>query len=194
MIVHLNRSSQQPLVDQIVRQIRTQILSGVLQSNTPLPSIRSLAHELEISTITVTRAFDALSREELILAIPRKGFFVNRLPRMKRMGIALDRLYAQLEPAVAEAVDQGLSPTRIRPNIDANARCEKISQVRCSLKLDRHHPERTLSHLEFLRPIQLARFGIDTENDHTTGGLPGAIKKTSPGSTLNERGLDGTEK
>ncbi len=114
MIVHLNRSSQQPLVDQIVRQIRTQILSGVLQSNTPLPSIRSLAHELEISTITVTRAFDALSREELILAIPRKGFFVNRLPRMKRMGIALDRLYAQLEPAVAEAVDQGLSPTRIR--------------------------------------------------------------------------------
>ena len=114
MIVHLNRSSQQPLVDQIVRQIRTQVLSGVLQSNTPLPSIRSLAHELEVSTITVTRAFDALIREELILAIPRKGFFVNRLPRMKRMGIALDRLYSQLEPAVAEAVDQGLSPTRIR--------------------------------------------------------------------------------
>ena len=114
MILHLNRSAQQSLVDQIIRQIRTQILSGALQSNTPLPSIRSLAHQLEVSTITVTRAFDALIREELILATPRTGFFVNHLPRMKRAGIALDRLHAQLEPAVAEAMNQGLSPTRIR--------------------------------------------------------------------------------
>ena len=114
MILHLNRSSQQPLVDQITSQIRTQILSGTLQSDTRLPSIRSLAHQLEVSTITVTRAFDALIREELILATPRKGFFVNHLPRMKRVGIALDRLHDQLEPAVTEAMNQGLSPTRIR--------------------------------------------------------------------------------
>ena len=114
MFVRPDRSSQRPLIDQIVAQIRTKVLSGELHANTPLPSIRAFAQQLEVSVITVTRAFDALIREDLILARARAGFFVNRLPRNKRMGIARNRLRAQLEPAVAEAVDQGLSPTWIR--------------------------------------------------------------------------------
>ena len=112
--MHLDRRSHVPLVDQVAAQIRAKVLSGELQANVPLPSIRTLAHRLEVSVITITRAFDILKREGFILAHPRRGFFVNRLPRTRRAGIAEDRLRTQLEPAVVDALSQGLSPTRIR--------------------------------------------------------------------------------
>lgn len=76
MQIILSNASPDPIYEQIVRQVRAQILAGDLQPGEPLPSIRKLAQTLQISVITSKRAYDELEREGLIDTVGGKGTFV----------------------------------------------------------------------------------------------------------------------
>jgi GntR family transcriptional regulator len=77
MNILISNTSGEPIYAQIVNQIRQMILQGELISGTPLPSIRLLAKELQISVITTKRAYEELEREGLINSIVGKGSFVS---------------------------------------------------------------------------------------------------------------------
>lgn len=77
MNILISNTSGEPIYAQIVSQIRQMILQGELVSGTPLPSIRILAKELQISVITTKRAYEELEREGLINSIVGKGSFVS---------------------------------------------------------------------------------------------------------------------
>lgn len=76
MHIFIDNKSGLPIYDQIYTQIKSQIISGELQEDTALPSIRSLAKDLRISVITTKRAYDELEQEGFIYTIPAKGCFV----------------------------------------------------------------------------------------------------------------------
>ncbi len=76
MHIFIDNKSGTPIYDQIYTQIKNQIISGELQEDTALPSIRSLAKDLRISVITTKRAYDELEKEGFIYAVAAKGFFV----------------------------------------------------------------------------------------------------------------------
>jgi GntR family transcriptional regulator len=76
MKILLSNASSAPIYEQILRQIRAQILSGDLPEGSALPSIRKLAQTLQISVITTKRAYDELEREGLIDTVGGKGTFV----------------------------------------------------------------------------------------------------------------------
>lgn len=65
-----------PIYDQIYSQIKAQIISGELEADEALPSIRSLAKDLRISVITTKRAYDELEKEGFIYTVAAKGCFV----------------------------------------------------------------------------------------------------------------------
>ena len=110
MKIVISNSSSDPIYEQIVKQLKTQIISGELGEGDPLPSIRKLAQELAISVITTKRAYDELEREGFIDTVGGKGTFVaaqNReFLREKRMKAVEEKLAA----AVTEArlLDVGL--------------------------------------------------------------------------------------
>ena len=72
----ISNTSGKPIYEQIVSQIKRQIVSGELVSGEMLPSIRSLAKDLRISVITTKRAYDELECEGLIVTAAGKGSFV----------------------------------------------------------------------------------------------------------------------
>jgi len=76
MRILISNSSPDPIYEQIVRQIKGQIIAGDLPEGAPLPSIRKLAHELQISVITTKRAYEELEKEGLIDTVGGKGTFV----------------------------------------------------------------------------------------------------------------------
>lgn len=76
MHLYVDNKSGQPIYEQIYSQIKNCILSGELQGDTPLPSIRSLAKDLHISVITTKRAYDELEREGFIYTVVGKGCFI----------------------------------------------------------------------------------------------------------------------
>ena len=76
MNLYIDNRSGSPIYDQIYTQIKNQIISGELEADQALPSIRNLAKELRISVITTKRAYEELEREGFIYTLPAKGCFV----------------------------------------------------------------------------------------------------------------------
>lgn len=65
---------------EIYETIKQDIISGVLQENNRLPSIRKLAEFLSVSTTPVELAYQQLIDEGFIESRPRRGYFVVKLP------------------------------------------------------------------------------------------------------------------
>ena len=76
MTILIDNKSGEPIYEQIFSQIRDQILTGELQPDEALPSIRSLAKDLRISVITTKRAYEELEQEGFLYTVAGKGCFV----------------------------------------------------------------------------------------------------------------------
>ncbi len=110
MKIIISNSSDLPIYEQISRQIKGQIMGGELKEGDPLPSIRKLAHELQISVITTKRAYDELEREGFLDTVGGKGTFVSAqnqdLMREKKMKIVEDKLNEAISAAKMLGIDQ----------------------------------------------------------------------------------------
>lgn len=76
MNIFIDNKSGKPIYEQIYSQIKAQIISGGLEEDDGLPSIRNLAKDLRISVITTKRAYEELEREGFIYTVAGKGCFV----------------------------------------------------------------------------------------------------------------------
>ena len=76
MKIIVNHSSMQPIYEQIVEQVKHQIVQEELRGGEALPSVRVLAKELKISALTVKKAYDALEQEGLVVTVHGKGSFI----------------------------------------------------------------------------------------------------------------------
>jgi GntR family transcriptional regulator len=96
MRILIANSSPDPIYEQIVRQVKGQIIGGELPEGTALPSIRKLAQDLQISVITTKRAYEELEREGFIDSVAGKGTFVaaqnEEFLREKRMKVVEETL------------------------------------------------------------------------------------------------------
>ena len=72
----INNSSQQPIYEQIVDQIKAHVMNGMFEEGEMLPSVRSLSKELNISALTVKKAYDALEHEGFVNTVHGKGSFI----------------------------------------------------------------------------------------------------------------------
>ncbi|MBP3887658.1 MAG: GntR family transcriptional regulator [Cellulosilyticum sp.] len=77
MRINLDYTSSIPMYMQIKNAIKTNIYGGQLKDKEVLPSIRQLAKELNVSMITVKRAYTDLEYEGLVNTVSGRGTFVN---------------------------------------------------------------------------------------------------------------------
>lgn len=77
MDIILSNSSDEPIYQQIIIQIKAQIMNGMLKAGDALPSMRVLAAQLHISVITTKRAYEELERDGYTYSVPGKGCFVK---------------------------------------------------------------------------------------------------------------------
>ena len=73
----LNVQDDVPLYEQLYKLIKADIAAGRLRANEKLPSRRSFAANLGVSTMTVENAYAQLSAEGYIYTLPKKGYFVS---------------------------------------------------------------------------------------------------------------------
>lgn len=67
------------LYEYLYKCIKNDIIKGDLSAGEKLPSKRSFARNLGISTITVENAYSQLQAEGYIYSIPKKGYYINDL-------------------------------------------------------------------------------------------------------------------
>ena len=113
MHIILNNSSMIPIYEQLMDQIKAQILSGGLKDNESLPSVRSLSGELKISALTVKKAYDKLEEEGFVTTIHGKGTFVSAVDKQ----LALEARKKAVEDDFAKAVDRARSVNMTKEEI-----------------------------------------------------------------------------
>lgn len=78
--IHLRRDSREPLYAQIVAALVQAIESGRLAPETRLPSIRALARQLQINTVTVVAAYKELEMGGYVWSRVGSGTFIRSSP------------------------------------------------------------------------------------------------------------------
>ena len=101
MDIIISPRSDKPIYTQIAEQVAAQILRGDLCPGTALPPIRTVARDLEISVITVKKAWEELERQGFIYGVVGKGSFISDQHADslgdKRESIALEQLAKDLD-------------------------------------------------------------------------------------------------
>ncbi|USK55481.1 GntR family transcriptional regulator [Cytobacillus solani] len=102
--IRLSKESREPIYHQIEEQIKALIAGGQLPAGTPLPSIRVLSKELEISVITTRRAYQNLEYQGFIRTTQGKGTFVAEIEASKKEEVTVSAVYQAIEKAVETAL------------------------------------------------------------------------------------------
>ncbi len=76
MIV-IDYRDKRPLYEQVAEKLEHLIIRGALESNTKLPSVRSLAMDLSVNPNTVQRAYAQLEQEGYIYTVVGRGNYVT---------------------------------------------------------------------------------------------------------------------
>ena len=116
ILIILDYRDRRPIYEQIVERFQELMMSGAMEKDEQLPSVRSLAMELSINPNTIQRAYAELERKGYIYSVKGKGSFVadnSALKDSKRQAV----LKRQEETAL-EAMGLGVEREKLRAIID----------------------------------------------------------------------------
>jgi len=114
MKIKISNLSSVPIYQQVATQIKSNILKGSLKYNDQLPSIRSLAKELEVGIIKVKKSYEVLLQEELIYSKGAVGYFVNDIDLATVLTIKKEEYLDELKSIIDKAVNDGLNINDIK--------------------------------------------------------------------------------
>ena len=116
----ISQSDGRPMYLQIMEQVRQKVAVGDWKPGETIPSIRALAVELQVSVITVKRAYLELEREGVIVTQHGKGSMVALDPEL---GVRLygEEFEEHLRQVVRLGMLLGLSEDEIAEKVRATA-------------------------------------------------------------------------
>lgn len=100
MEIIVSNKTSRPLYEQISSQVKAQIMSGELKAGEALPSIRALAKSLQISVLTVQKAYDLLQADGFIETTAGKGCYVSA----QNQDFYLEEQQKKIEEKFVEAI------------------------------------------------------------------------------------------
>lgn len=109
MEIILSSSSGVPMYEQIKTQVRSAVYAGDLRVGEQLPSLRQLAADLRVSLMTITRAYNDLVAERLVINEHGRGFLVAAVDAASARAALADRLDSAVIELAAAARDARIS-------------------------------------------------------------------------------------
>ena len=114
MHIILNNTSMIPIYEQVVEQIKKNIISGELKENDALPSVRGFAATLKISALTVKKAYDKLEEEGFVVTVHGKGTYVASTNQALAMEARRKAVEDDFAAAIEKARSVGMSTEEIK--------------------------------------------------------------------------------
>lgn len=114
MLIPVDPRSAEPIFQQIVFQVRAAVARGELRPGDKLPSVRELARSASVNPNTVSRAYEVLEHEGVIVRRQGAGCFV-REPDNQLLKRERDRQLRRLaDRMVTDAYHLGCDADQIR--------------------------------------------------------------------------------
>ncbi len=109
MIV-IDYQNRKPIYEQIVERFQMLIIRGILEADSQMPSVRSLAAELSINPNTIQKAYAILEQQGFIYPVKGRGNFVSGDKAVKEKK---EELYFQkLKNVILEGKEMGIPKER----------------------------------------------------------------------------------
>ena len=105
MEILISFQSKIPIYEQIVVQIKKKIIEGQLEVGTVLPAMRTFAKTLNVSVITVQKAYEILQEEGFITSVVGKGTFVT----IPKINVLKDQKKEELIAKMKQIINLGYS-------------------------------------------------------------------------------------
>ena len=118
MHIILNNSSMIPIYEQIVDQLKNQIIRGEISENEALPSVRTLSAELKLSALTVKKAYDRLEEEGFVVTVHGKGTFVAATDKELAVEARRKAVEDDFTSAIEKAKNVGMTADEIREIVE----------------------------------------------------------------------------
>lgn len=114
LLLQIDFRSGLPIYTQIVNQVQSQLVGGVLKPGDQLPTVRALAEELRVNFNTVARAYRLLDEARIISTQQGRGTYITEIPPPKvTEQLRKEALEALTQRFVREAMRLDFSKTEI---------------------------------------------------------------------------------
>ena len=113
MHIILNHSSMVPIYEQLLEQIKSDIIQSELKEGEALPSVRTLAGELRISALTVKKAYDKLEEEGFVTTVHGKGTYVSASDKQLALEARQKAIEDDFDKVIDRAISMGMSKEEI---------------------------------------------------------------------------------
>ena len=113
MFIALSPGHPDPMYKQVTDQIKDAIASGDLKPNDRLPSVRELSEALNVSAITIKRAYQDLETDGFILTRAGMGSFVAPVERDALRERKVAEVQQELRRLVQSSAKFGISASDI---------------------------------------------------------------------------------
>ena len=105
-MINLDYKDKRSIHEQIEGGIKELIISGILQTDEKLPSVRDLSMSLTVNPNTVQKAYKQLEADGYIYSVQGKGNFVAPVPQEKDLK-KIEGLYEEIKVAVCNLMYLG---------------------------------------------------------------------------------------
>ena len=113
MFIVISPQNPDPLYKQVMDQIKDAIADGVLKPQEKLPSIREISKELDISEITIKRAYTDLEAEGFIYTRAGMGSFIVNIDKGRLRKEKLSEIRQDLKRLLRTAERSGISKEEV---------------------------------------------------------------------------------
>lgn len=111
-MINIDYKNRKPIYEQLVDNIKALVLTGVLERDEQLPSIRQLATDLAINPNTIQKAYAELERQGITYSLKGRGCFVASNINVLRDD-KCEQLYRELVNIINELQSLGASNAEI---------------------------------------------------------------------------------
>ncbi len=113
----LDLLSRTPVYEQIIKQLESYVLNGILTPHTQLPSVRGLSVQLSINPNTIQKAYSELDRRGIIYSVPGRGCFVSEDAKTILSNISKEKITI-LDSLLDELKIAGVTKDEITKRVD----------------------------------------------------------------------------
>ncbi len=111
-MIELDLQSRTPIYEQIMNEIKRNILQGSLKPKDQIPSIRELAQTLGVNPNTVKKSYTALENQNIIQSFSTRGTFITaKIDHILKQTV--DDCYSTIEREVNQLKKLGIPEEEI---------------------------------------------------------------------------------
>lgn len=117
-MIKINPTSNQPIFEQIISQIKMLVLKGYLKPGDGLPSVRKLALQLSVTPGTVAKAYNELEHQEVIVTIRGKGAYIAEKGDSRPSRAQVERSLVTFRGICMDLIYMGIQREELEKELD----------------------------------------------------------------------------